>query len=243
MADGSGLMADETMPRRRACRPEIPAGADRRGRGRAGLRRRVPRSAAAKSARVASRQAAIAGQASSTTSATRITSDARRPRGDRDASGRRGSRSITDRSLHELFSQHRPYNNLRQQPVLACAPAFAVAARRRPRRRALPARGRRHLDKLLARLHPPVLRSRRRSIVTSKTPRPGGTSSPPARTTLRRRDDGGISRVEERYALNSRLVKCDGRLVEEVYRVGGRYSAQIEAIVAHPAAAIPTRPS
>ena len=28
---------------------------------------------------------------------------------------------------------------------------------------------------------------------------------------------------EERYGLNSRLVKRDGALVEEVYRVGGRY--------------------
>ena len=28
---------------------------------------------------------------------------------------------------------------------------------------------------------------------------------------------------KERYPLNSRLVKRDGRLVEEVYRVGGRY--------------------
>ena len=31
----------------------------------------------------------------------------------------------------------------------------------------------------------------------------------------------------EKYALNSRLVKRDGRLVEEVYRVGGRYSNEI----------------
>jgi len=33
------------------------------------------------------------------------------------------------------------------------------------------------------------------------------------------------------YGLNSRLVKRDGKLVEEVYKVGGKYSAQIEKIV------------
>lgn len=33
------------------------------------------------------------------------------------------------------------------------------------------------------------------------------------------------------YGLNSRLVKRDGKLVEEVYKVGGYYSAAIEKIV------------
>ena len=37
----------------------------------------------------------------------------------------------------------------------------------------------------------------------------------------------------ERYPLNSRLVKRDGRLVEEVYRVGGKYDAEIRRIVGH----------
>ena len=44
---------------------------------------------------------------------------------------------------------------------------------------------------------------------------------------------------DEEHPLNSRLVKQDGRLVEEVYRVGGRYGAQIAAIVAHLEAALP----
>jgi dipeptidyl-peptidase-3 len=38
---------------------------------------------------------------------------------------------------------------------------------------------------------------------------------------------------EERFALNSRLVRRDDALVEEVYRVGGRYSAHINRIVRH----------
>src|SRR6185436_21195255 len=43
----------------------------------------------------------------------------------------------------------------------------------------------------------------------------------------------------EKYGLNSRLVKQNGRLTEEVYRVGGRYSKEISAIVTHLEAAIP----
>jgi dipeptidyl-peptidase-3 len=45
---------------------------------------------------------------------------------------------------------------------------------------------------------------------------------------------------DERYPLNSRLVKRDGKLIEEVYRAGdgssippGRYAAPIEAIIGH----------
>jgi dipeptidyl-peptidase-3 len=44
---------------------------------------------------------------------------------------------------------------------------------------------------------------------------------------------------EERHGLNSRLVKRDGTLVEEVYRADGRYGAQISAIMRHLEAAIP----
>ena len=47
---------------------------------------------------------------------------------------------------------------------------------------------------------------------------------------------------QERYPLNSRLVKDakrGGTLVEEVYRVGGRYDKEIRAIVGHLEAAIP----
>ena len=40
-------------------------------------------------------------------------------------------------------------------------------------------------------------------------------------------------------ALNSRLVKRNGRLVEEVYRVGGRYDREIRRIVGHLADALP----
>jgi dipeptidyl-peptidase-3 len=43
----------------------------------------------------------------------------------------------------------------------------------------------------------------------------------------------------EKHPLNSRVVKRDGRLVEEVYRIDGRYGTEIAEIVRHLEAAIP----
>jgi dipeptidyl-peptidase-3 len=52
-----------------------------------------------------------------------------------------------------------------------------------------------------------------------------------------------LDTFDERYVLNSRLVKRDGQLVEEVYRVGSRYDRQIRRIVQHLRDAIPYAPS
>ena len=46
----------------------------------------------------------------------------------------------------------------------------------------------------------------------------------------------------ERYPLNSRLVKRDGKLVEEPYRIDGRYGEQIARIVGHLEEAIGVAP-
>jgi dipeptidyl-peptidase-3 len=43
----------------------------------------------------------------------------------------------------------------------------------------------------------------------------------------------------EKYPLNSRMVKQGGKIVEEVYRVGGKYDREIRVIVQHLEAAIP----
>jgi dipeptidyl-peptidase-3 len=48
-----------------------------------------------------------------------------------------------------------------------------------------------------------------------------------------------IEGFEEKYGLNSRLVKTDTGLVEEIARVGGLYGEQIAAIVGHLGAALP----
>ena len=48
-----------------------------------------------------------------------------------------------------------------------------------------------------------------------------------------------LADVEERYGLNSRLVKRNGQLIEEVYRVGGRYDREIRRIIGHLEDALP----
>ena len=69
------------------------------------------------------------------------------------------------------------------------------------------------------------------SIRSSPTRRRGAGQGHPdgeRQQPVRRRDDEGPRGLRRSsYALNSRLVKQDGKLVEEVYRVGGRYGAQI----------------
>jgi len=45
--------------------------------------------------------------------------------------------------------------------------------------------------------------------------------------------------VEERYPLNSRVVKRDGQVREEVYRIGGRYNAELTRIAGHLRDALP----
>ncbi len=76
--------------------------------------------------------------------------------------------------------------------------------------------------------------------MTSKTPGPGRDILPASANNLY----AGVTMAdvdgfEEAYPLNSRLVKRDGRLVEEVYRVGGRYDVYIREIVQHLEAAVP----
>ena len=48
-----------------------------------------------------------------------------------------------------------------------------------------------------------------------------------------------LERFDEQYPLTSRLTKVDGRLVEEVYKIGGRYSDEISEIIQHLEAAVP----
>ncbi|MCU1384074.1 MAG: Peptidase family [Acidobacteria bacterium] len=136
-----------------------------------------------------------------------------------------------------------PYNNLTSRKfVLGCTPAaFAAAVHAAVRAGArVPRHAGETLDALLARLQPMFFDVDLDPIVTSKTPRAGKdiiTAS--ANNLYVGVTMADLDRFEEQYGLNSRLVKRDGRLTEEVYRVGGRYGAQIEAIVAHLAAAIP----
>jgi dipeptidyl-peptidase-3 len=80
-------------------------------------------------------------------------------------------------------------------------------------------------------------------IVTNKTPAKGQdiltASANNLYSGVSMRDLKGFT---EKYPLNSRLVNDKGRLVEEVYRINGRYGSQIAEVVKHLEAAIPFAP-
>ena len=118
-----------------------------------------------------------------------------------------------------------PYNNLTARKfVLTCKPdAFAAAAK------AVGAD-----PTAVARLQPMFFDPTVDTIVTNKTPGAGKDILQSSANNLY----SGVSVAdlkgfEEQYGLNSRLVKQNGKLVEEVYRVNGRYGKQITEIVKH----------
>jgi dipeptidyl-peptidase-3 len=135
-----------------------------------------------------------------------------------------------------------PYNNLTARKfVLACTPdAFSAAAHAAARAGArFPLRPGETLDALLDRLRPMFFDPEFDRTVTAKTPPRGEDILEASANNLyvgvTMKD---LERVEERYGLNSRVVKAGDGIVEEVYRVGGRYSRYIEAIVEHLEAAM-----
>src|SRR5712692_11726546 len=136
-----------------------------------------------------------------------------------------------------------PYNNLTARKfVLKCSPgAFAAAAHAAGQAGAqFPLKNGETLDRLLARLEPMFFDPNVDPTVTSKTPPPGKDILTASANNLyvgvTMKDLEGF---HERYPLNSRLAKQNGKLVEEVYKVGGRYGAQISEIIQHLEAAIP----
>jgi dipeptidyl-peptidase-3 len=136
-----------------------------------------------------------------------------------------------------------PYNNLTARKfVLNLAPqAFAAAVKASTAAGATftPAPGE-SIDAMLSRLGPMFFDPNVDPIVTNKTPGPGRDILSASANNLY----SGVSAADlrgftEKYGLNSRLVKRDGQLVEEVYRINGRYGPQIAAIVKHLEAAVP----
>ncbi|MCU0251497.1 MAG: dipeptidyl peptidase 3 [Vicinamibacterales bacterium] len=126
--------------------------------------------------------------------------------------------------------------------LLRCEPeAFEAAVRAAANDGArLPTKPGETLDGLLARLAPCFFDPGFDASITSKTPGEGRDILTMSANNLY--DGVSLADLEgfrERYPLNSRLVKRDGRLVEEVYRVGGRYGREIEEVVRHLEAAVP----
>src|SRR5437762_3024915 len=130
-----------------------------------------------------------------------------------------------------------PHNNLTARKfVLQCAPAaFAAAAHAAAQAGAtFPVKRSETLDQMLGRLQPNFFDPKVDATVTSKTPPAGKdiltASSNNLYVGVTMKDLEGF---HDRYPLNSRLVKKDGQIVEEVYRVGGRYGSQLAAVVKH----------
>jgi len=148
-----------------------------------------------------------------------------------------------------------PYNNLTARKfVLKTTPeAFAAAAKAAqaagatfasqnnegtPSRRSGDAET---LDAMLKRLQPMFFDPDFDASVTTKAPPSGKDILTGSANNLYA---GGVAMNDlkgftEKYGLNARLVKANGRLTEEVYKIDGRYSKQITDIVRHLQDAIP----
>ena len=136
-----------------------------------------------------------------------------------------------------------PYNNLTARKyVLKCTPeAFAAAVTAAEKSGAkFPLKADESLAALVKRLQPTFFDLTVDPIVTNKTPGAGkdilASSANNLYVGVTMKD---IAEFDEQYPLNSRLVKQNGKLVEEVCRVGGKYDAEIRKIVVHLEAAVP----
>jgi dipeptidyl-peptidase-3 len=136
-----------------------------------------------------------------------------------------------------------PHNNLtaRKFVLRSTRAAFLEAARAAERAGArFPCRPGETLDELLARLDGAFFDPDVDALITNKTP---GTGRDILAESANNLYDGvtmaDLTKYVERHGPNSRLVKRDGRLEEQVYRVGGRYGDRIARIVWHLRAARP----
>ncbi len=136
-----------------------------------------------------------------------------------------------------------PHNNLTARKfLLKCTPeAFRDAAREAVAAGAsFPLRCGESLESLLTRVQPLFFDPSVDTIVTNKTPGHGKdilTSS--ANNLYVGVSMTDLETFEEKHPLNSRVVKNGDGIVEEVYRIGGKYDKEIRAIVGHLEAAIP----
>ena len=138
-----------------------------------------------------------------------------------------------------------PYNNLTARKfVLDVSPdEFREAMHLAERAGAVfPLRDGETLDELIVRLEPLFFDELFDPIVTNKSPQDGMdmllTSANNLYSGVSMSDLEGF---DEQYPLNSRLVKENGGLVEEVYRINdaGRYADDLREVVKHLEAAVP----
>jgi dipeptidyl-peptidase-3 len=136
-----------------------------------------------------------------------------------------------------------PFNNLTARKfVLNTTPgAFAAAVAAATEAGAiLPTHAGESVAQMVVRMQPLFFDPDVDPIVTNKAPGPGDDLLLSSANNLYKDvSTADLDSFEEQYPLTSRLVKVDGRLVEEVYKVGGKYSEQITEIVRHLEAAAP----
>ena len=152
-----------------------------------------------------------------------------------------------DPALHEaVLGQHGPVQQPHRAKVRPELHARAVcgggARGGGARARQFPLRQGESLDALLERLKPMFFDASVDPSVTTKTPADGrdilqsSANNLYAGVTMK-----DLEAFDERYPLNSRLVKKNGKIVEEVYRVGGLYDPQIRDVIGHLDARHPVR--
>ena len=140
-----------------------------------------------------------------------------------------------------------PYNNLTARKFVLRLPieALITAAERATANGArLPVCPGGTVEGLIRHLGPMFLDADFEPMVTCKTPGPGKDILASSANNFY---DGvtmaHLQAFEEKHPLNSRMVRRDGAVVEEVYRIGGMYSAEISRIVKHLRDAIEAAPS
>ena len=135
------------------------------------------------------------------------------------------------------------YNNLTARKFVlnlspeALAMAAEIAARNGARFRLAPGET---VRDLIARYAPMFFDVTVDPMVTCKTP--GGGKDILQASANNLYDGVTMADLEgfaERHALNSRVRKVDGRVVEEVYRIGGMYDEELRRVVTHLEAALP----
>ena len=140
-----------------------------------------------------------------------------------------------------------PYHNLTARKfTLDCSKAELLEAVKKAAATgaALPLRKQESIDQLVDRLAPMIFDPTFQPIVTNKSPGSGKDILVESANNLY----VGVSMKEldgfqEKFSLNSRLVKSDGQLVEEPYKLGGLYTLQIQAVIGHLEAAVKVAPS
>jgi dipeptidyl-peptidase-3 len=139
-----------------------------------------------------------------------------------------------------------PYHNLTARKfVLECTKEELLAAARKAvaSGSALPLAKGESPEALVDRLAPMLFDPNHQPIVTNKSPGEGKDILKESFNNLYvgvSTDD--LKGFQEKYELNSRLVKQDGKLIEQPYRIGGLYDAQMRAVVGHLREAVKVAP-